>query len=191
MHALRTEDRQTQQDDTACMALDDEKLVGIETCQLKTTPCNTEGACTPHWSRVDWGQASKTEAPGAEIHCIGNFSSMEGSSMVASMFFSSVGRHWESRQGFWRNVEWMARRLLGGFSDFLMTEGDISANACQGTCRLSWARWRRCIKWGALSITRETRRCSLLCTCCTNSGAILSSFWRSSLFEVMANWVFW
>jgi len=83
----------------------------------------------------------------------------------------------------------MATRYLGGISNLPMAEGQILANACQGTCRVSWTWPRRRIKQDSAS-RREKQKCTAQCTSSTKVSPILSSFWPSSSFEVVANEVF-
>jgi len=178
------------QDDTDCKALDDTEVVGIETCQRKTTSVDTEGECTPHWSRVEWGRASKTEGPCGEIHFKWCFRSMESSSMVACMFSVSFGWHRGSQQCFWTMVRCMGTRYFVRFAKIPMAERDISANACQQTCRVSRTWQRRPIKRGASTRMREKWKYCPLRTSSTKSSAVLSSSWLGSSFEVVANEVF-
>ena len=72
-----------------------------------------------------------------------------------------------------------------------MAESDISAIVCQEAYEVSRT-WQRCrIKRGASAGTSETWKCSPLCTSSTTWGAILSSSWPSSSFEVVIHKVFW
>jgi len=169
--------------------LDDGAVVAIDPSQWTTTHPDTKGECTPHWSCVDRERASKCDDPGEEVHIMGCFGSMEGSSMVASMFSVSVGRHGGLQWHFCRIVQWMATQHLGGFSDFPMAERDIAANASQWTCGVSVTWRRRCIRRDAPS-RRENWKCSPQCTPSTKGVAILSFSWPSSSFEVVANQVF-
>jgi len=66
-------------EDTDYKALDGKEVVGIKTCQCKTTHPDTHGECTPLWSRVDWERASKSGDPGAGVYFTGCFRSMDGS----------------------------------------------------------------------------------------------------------------
>jgi len=109
-------------DDTDCKALDDKEVVRIETCQRNANSADTEGECTPHWARVDWERASKTEGPGGEIHFAWCIRSMESSSMAACMLFVSVGSHRGSQRRFWTMVPWMGTPYSGGFTDFPIAE---------------------------------------------------------------------
>ena len=176
--------------DTDCKALDHKQVVGIENCQLKNTSADTEGECTPHWSCLDWGWVSKTKGPGGEISFMWCFRRMKGSSMVACMFFVSIGRHRGSQWRVSTMVRWMATWYLGGFIHFPMAERDISANSCRQMCEVSRTWWRWPIKRATLSGTREIWKCSPQYTSSTKSSAILSSSWLSSSFEVVANQVF-
>jgi len=170
-------------------ALDDKVVVAIDTCQWKTTRPDTKGECTPHWSWVDRARVSKSDDPGEEVHFMGCFRSTKGLSMVASMFFISVGRHGGLQQRFWTIVRWMATRHFGGFSDFPLAERDISAHACEWNCRVSRTWQRLHIKRDTPS-RREKWKCSAQCTHSTKGVAILSSSWPSLSFEVVANQVF-
>jgi len=84
----------------------------------------------------------------------------------------------------------MASRYFGIIAYCLLAERDISANPCQRTCGVSqsWQGWL--IKRRTLSGTRDTGKCSPQCTSSTRSGAIMSSSWLSSSFEVVVNRVF-
>ena len=130
-------------DHTECEALDDEEVIGIESWQLKSTSANPDRECTSCSSWVYWGPASQTEGSGGEIHftwCCGN---MEGSSKATGMLLVSVGRHWRSQIRFWRMEWWLGTWYFREFANFPMAERDISANACQWTCEVSWTlqRW--------------------------------------------------
>jgi len=125
------------QNDTDWKVIDIREVVGIETSQLNTTSADAEGEYTPEWFWVDWEPTSKTEGPGGKIHFTGCISSMEGSAMVASILFTSVGRHWRLQQSFSALVWWMTTQYLSGFANFPITEQDISINACQRTCQVS------------------------------------------------------
>jgi len=177
-------------DVTDCKALDNQEVIGIETCQRKTTCADTEGECTPHWSWVDWRWAPKTEGTGGGTHFNGGFGSMEASSMAAWMFFVSVGRQGGTQRHFWTMAWSMATSYFGGIFDFPMTESDLSADTCQRPCRVSHNWQRRWVKRGTPSGWRDTWKCSPQCTCCSKSGAIVSSSWPSSSFEVVVNKVF-
>jgi len=76
-----------------CKAFDDKEVVGIQTCQWKTNWSRADRQCAPHWSRMDWGHAGKTENSCWEIHFMVCFRNMEGSLMAASMFLVSAGKH--------------------------------------------------------------------------------------------------
>jgi len=146
-------------DDTDCTALDYQEVVAMYPCHQKTTRFDNTGECTPHWSQVHWGWASKPEGPGGETHFMGYFRTIEGLSLVVNMFFISVGRDGESQQHLWTMVWWMATRYLGGFFDFIIAERDISDNAFQQTCSVSHP-WR--IQWvtrGTPSRTSEAWKC--------------------------------
>jgi len=110
--------------------------------------------------------------------------------MVVSMVLVSAGRHWGLQWRFCTMVQWMATQYMGRFSNFRMAQWDIPANTCQGTCRDSgtWLGWR--IKRGPPSGTRQKWYCTPQCSSSTKGGAILSSYWPSSSFEVVANQVF-
>jgi len=179
------------QDDSDCKLFDDQQWVRIETCPRKTASRDTEGECTPHWSRVNRGRVNKTEGPGGEIHFTWFFGGMESSSMAAWMLFVSFGRHCRSQGRFWTMVRWMGTRYWGAFADFPLAERDISANACQRTCGVSRTWPRGSIVRGSSSGTKETRKCSPWCTSSTKSGAILPTSWPNSSFKVVANEVLW
>jgi len=87
----RTLNKSGTMDDSEFKAVDGLEVVGIESCQWTTCCGNTKAECPRHWSWVDRGQATNTESPGGEILLTGCFRSIEGSSMVASMFFVSLG----------------------------------------------------------------------------------------------------
>jgi len=165
MHAIQTEDEEAQQDAAHQMIQISKPCTMRMWSESKLTnrqPLNadTEGDCTPNLSWVDRGRASKTEGPGREILFTECFGSMAGSSIAASMCFVGVGRHRGLQQRCWTIVQWMPTRYLGGLADFPMAERDISANACQRTCRVSrtWRRQRN--KWATLSGTCESWKCS-------------------------------
>ena len=80
--------------------------------------------------------------------------------------------------------------MIGGLSNFLMGERDISANACQWICGVSWTWPGQQIKRGAACITRE-KWIYIPWYTSTNGDAILSSSWPSLSFEVVANLVFY
>jgi len=61
-----------------CKTLDDKEMVRIDTRELVSPDSDTEGECTPCWSRMDWGWASYTQDPGGEIHLTGCVRSVEG-----------------------------------------------------------------------------------------------------------------
>jgi len=176
--------------DRDCMTLDNKKVVVLETCWKATPRSGVGGECTLYVSQVDLGWRNKTEGPGGEVHFTGYPRSMESSSMAAIMLFIRVGRHRGSQWPILR-MDWcMTTRYFGGFSNFRMTERDISANACEVTMGVSKAWYRRQVRRGTSSQTRETSTYSSQFTSSTNRTAILSSPWRSSLFEVLANAVF-
>jgi hypothetical protein len=83
---------------------------------------------------------------------------MRSSAMAASIFFISVGRHGGLQQSLCAMVWWMARQHLGGFTNFLMAEQDISTNACQRTCRVSQTWQRQRIMRCTPSQTQETSK---------------------------------
>jgi len=127
-------------DVTDCKALDNQEVIGIETCQRKTTCADTKGECTPHWSWVDWRWAPKTEGTGGGTHFNGGFGSMEGSLMAACMFFVSVGRQGGTQRHFWTMVWSMATRYFGGIFDFPMTESDLSVDTSVESSIFRWLR---------------------------------------------------
>jgi hypothetical protein len=51
-------------DCTVCNDLDHNQVVGIDTCLWKITCSDTDGGCTPHWSRVGWGSPRTNEGSG-------------------------------------------------------------------------------------------------------------------------------
>jgi len=58
-------------------ALDDKEAVRIETRKCETTCSDTTGECTPCWSRMEWGPASKTKDRCGEINFTGCFRPVE------------------------------------------------------------------------------------------------------------------
>jgi len=173
-----------------CNIYDDKEVVGIETSQWKTTRLDTKGKCTPQWSRVDWGLASKFEGSCGKIHCTGCFRSMEGSKLAACMFLVRAGRHQGSQPHFCIMVWWIATRYLSGFSNCLTAEWYNSATACQATGGVSQTWPGRRIKRGASFGRRQKWKFTPRCTFSTEDVANLCSSSASWWFEVVANQVF-
>jgi len=100
------------------------------------------------------------------------------------------GRHRRSEWRLGTMVQWMATWSLGGFSEFLMAEGHISANGCHCTCRLSrtWRRWS--IKWGAPGWTWKIWKPHASGSFSSKGSAILPSSWPNLSYEVVAYKVF-
>jgi len=161
----------------------------IDTCQLETPSPEWNGECTPHWSWVECQRASKLEDPSGQVDFPGWFWNMVGSSMAASMFLVSVGRHRVWRQCFWTIARWTSTWYLGGISDFPMCERDKLPNACQETCSVSRTGPWKLIEWDDPS-RREQWACTAQCSSSTTGSAILSSSWPSLWFEEVSNQVF-
>ena len=109
--------------------------------------------------------------------------------MVAGTFPAAVGRYRGSQWHFWTMEPWMATWYLGEFSNFPMAEREISANACQRTCGVSWNCAWQWIKRGAPPGIRQKWQCPPLCTS-INGGAIMPSSWPRSSFEVVTLQIF-
>jgi len=162
------------------------EVVRIKTFQRKMMCSDTKEVFTPPWSLVDGGRARKTADPGGEIHFTVCFRRMEGSQIVASVFFISAGREGVQQRSFRTIVWWMTTRFFGQICNFWIAQRIISANTCPQTREVSrtWPRQR--IKRGVPSRTWENGKCTPQCTS-TKGGAILSSSWPGLSFEVVAN----
>jgi len=102
-----------------------------------------------------------------------------------------AGRHCELQWRFGTIVWCTGIWYLGGFCDFPMAERDISANAEQQACGVSWMQPSQSIKWGSPLGRKEKWKCTPWCTSSTQGSPPLSSSWLSSSFEVVADQVFY
>jgi len=98
MHATQTDDDDAQLDAAHRMIRvakpsmlrrwpESKRAIGNQHVQI------LKAKCTLHLSRVDSGSASNAQNPGGDIRFPGCLSSMEGSTMAASMIIICVRRH--------------------------------------------------------------------------------------------------